>query len=132
MLKFMSRAATVAVLALGFVAGSAIAHTSGTWEQVAQATQTTPRTQQTPPATPNRAPQQQAPSKATPSQGQLVDINSASQEDLDKLPGIGQARAQAIIKNRPYKGKDELVRRKIIPQNIYDGIKDQIIARQKS
>jgi competence protein ComEA len=62
---------------------------------------------------------------------QLVDINAASAEELDKLPGIGPARAQAIIANRPYHGKDDLTRRKIIPSNVYNQIKDKIIARQK-
>jgi competence protein ComEA len=61
----------------------------------------------------------------------LLDINSASKDQLDALPGIGSARAEAIIKNRPYNGKDDLVQRKIIPQNVYNGIKDKIIARQK-
>ena len=55
---------------------------------------------------------------------------AASREELDKLPGIGVARSQAIIANRPYKGKDELVQRKIVPQGVYDQIKDKIIARQ--
>ena len=63
--------------------------------------------------------------------GQLVDINSASAEELDKLPGVGPARAKAIIANRPYNGKDDLTQRKIIPPNVYDQIKDKIIARQK-
>jgi DNA uptake protein ComE-like DNA-binding protein len=62
---------------------------------------------------------------------QLVDINSASAEELDKLPGVGPARVKAIIANRPYNGKDDLVQRKIIPQNVYNQIKDKIIARQK-
>jgi DNA uptake protein ComE-like DNA-binding protein len=62
----------------------------------------------------------------------LIDINSASKDQLDALPGIGSARADAIIKGRPYKGKDELVQKKVIPQNVYNGIKDKIIARQKS
>jgi DNA uptake protein ComE-like DNA-binding protein len=60
-----------------------------------------------------------------------LDINSASKQQLDALPGIGTARADAIIKGRPYKGKDDLVQKGIIPQNVYDGIKDKIIARQR-
>lgn len=63
--------------------------------------------------------------------GELVDINSASSEELDKLPGVGPARAKAIIANRPYGGKDDLANRKIIPPNVYAQIKDKIIARQK-
>jgi competence protein ComEA len=89
---------------------------------------------------PSKSPSVPAPSaptaagKATakpPSAGELVDINSASAEELDKLPGIGPARAKAIIANRPYGGKDDLANRKIIPQNVYSQIKDKIIARQK-
>jgi competence protein ComEA len=67
---------------------------------------------------------------STVSSSKLVDINSASAADLDALPGVGKARAEAIIKNRPYKGKDDLTNRHIIPQNVYDGIKDKIIAKQ--
>jgi competence protein ComEA len=62
---------------------------------------------------------------------QLVDINSASEQELDKLPGVGPARVKAIIANRPYNGKDDLVQRKIIPPNVYNQIKDKIIAKQK-
>jgi competence protein ComEA len=62
---------------------------------------------------------------------QLVDINSASAQELDKLPGVGPARVKAIIANRPYNGKDDLVQRKIVPPNVYNQIKDKIIARQK-
>lgn len=61
----------------------------------------------------------------------LIDINSASKAELDALPQIGSARADAIIKGRPYKGKDDLINKKIIPQNAYDAIKDKIIAKQK-
>jgi competence ComEA-like helix-hairpin-helix protein len=64
--------------------------------------------------------------------GGLVDINAASAEELDRLPGVGPTRAKAIISHRPYNGKDDLVHRKIISQNVYDGIKDKIIARQGS
>ena len=69
--------------------------------------------------------------KADAKSGDLVDINHASQKDLEALPGIGDARAKAIIKGRPYKGKDDLVQKKIIPENVYNDIKDKIIAKQK-
>src|SRR6185437_16702435 len=62
-------------------------------------------------------------------QGSMIDLNSASAEELDTLPGVGKKRAAAIIAHRPYKAKDELVERKIIPQSVYDEIKDKIVAR---
>ena len=68
--------------------------------------------------------------KAEAPAGDLMDINSASAEQLASLKGIGEVRSKAIVKGRPYKGKDDLVKRKIIPQNVYDDIKDQIIAKQ--
>lgn len=61
----------------------------------------------------------------------LLDLNSATVEELSKLKGIGEVRSAAIVKGRPYKGKDELVQKKIIPEGVYAGIKDQIIAKQK-
>lgn len=64
--------------------------------------------------------------------GDLIDLNSASEKELATLPKIGEARAKAIIKGRPYHGKDELVEKKIISQDVYDGIKDRVIAKQKS
>ena len=73
-----------------------------------------------------------APSAGTTAHAQaLLDINSASKAELDGLEGIGAVRADAIIKGRPYKGKDELVQKKIITQAVYDKIKDKIIAKQK-
>ena len=60
-----------------------------------------------------------------------MDINSASEAELATLTGIGEARSKAIIKGRPYSGKDDLVKKKVIPESVYDKIKDQIIAKQK-
>ncbi len=60
----------------------------------------------------------------------LLDLNTASREDLIKLKGIGEARADAIIKGRPYKGKNELLDRKIVPESVYNDIKDLVIAKQ--
>jgi competence protein ComEA len=62
--------------------------------------------------------------------GQLIDINSASKQELMTLSGIGDAYSQKIIDNRPYRGKNDLVRKNIIPQATYDKISDQIIAKQ--
>jgi len=68
--------------------------------------------------------------EAADKKAELIDINTASADELQKLKGIGDAYAKKIIENRPYKGKDELVSKKVIPQATYKGIKDQIIAKQ--
>ena len=58
--------------------------------------------------------------------GSLVNINTASAKELDSLPGIGQVYAQKIIEQRPYSNLEELVSKKVIPQSLYEKIKDKI------
>jgi len=67
---------------------------------------------------------------ATAAKAELIDINSASIEELKTLPGIRDAWAEAIVKNRPYKNKTQLRTRKILPFTAYKAIEDKIIARQ--
>ncbi len=85
----------------------------------------------TQPATRPAAPAAAAPAPAAAPAAALIDINSATEAELRVLNGIGEARARAIIAGRPYRGKDELVRKNIIPQGVYDGIQARIIARQR-
>jgi len=59
-----------------------------------------------------------------------LDINTAPAAELKAIPGIGDVYSAKIIAGRPYKMKDQLVSRKIIPQATYDKIKEKIVAKQ--
>ena len=100
---------------------------------------------ETPKAAPAAAPAKAAAPAAAPAakmeakaeaKAEIIDINSADKKTLMTLPGIGEAYAKAIMKNRPYSGKDDLMtasnksKKAIVPEKTYDGIKDLIIAKQ--
>ncbi len=101
--KFMTRI-VIALFALSLFGGMAVA-------QAAKTAATTPT--------------------AAAAKADLLDINSATKDQLDALPGIGAAYSQKIIDGRPYAKKTDLVNKKIIPQATYNKIKDKIIAKQK-
>jgi DNA uptake protein ComE-like DNA-binding protein len=75
------------------------------------------------PTTPPTFPQQKSSDRP-----ELIDINSASKEQLLTLPGIDESRAEKIIETRPYKNKKELKKKKIVPEEVYKQISDKITA----
>jgi competence protein ComEA len=67
---------------------------------------------------------------AAASASSLVDINSATADQLKAIPGIGDVYSKKIIDGRPYANKTQLVSKNILPQGVYDKVKDKIIAKQ--
>lgn len=85
------------------------------------------------PSTPPAKTMAGVPAEAKPvtADADKTDINTASKAELSKLPGIGDAYSRKIIDGRPYKAKNELESKKILPKSVYEGIAPMIIARQK-
>ena len=119
--------ATLASLGLAFASGAALAQKADTPKDSTKATTSTsaPKADAKKADAKAEAPKADAAKKSEP-----MDINSASEKELATLKGIGEVRAAAIVKGRPYKGKDDLVKKKILTKKVYDDIKDEIIAKQ--
>lgn len=70
-------------------------------------------------------------SKAAPPKVEPVDINSATKEELKKLPGIGDAEADKIIAGRPYLTKAHLQTHNIVSPGVYQALRQLVVAKQK-
>ena len=74
-------------------------------------------------------PQSQPAAHAAAPAAALVDLNTATEAQLAALPGVGDAYARKIVAGRPYKAKDDLVHRKIVPESVYRKFSGKVVAK---
>jgi DNA uptake protein ComE-like DNA-binding protein len=133
----MSIKTLLAAALLAATASTAMAQTAQPTQPTTQPRATTPapapaqapaaqRPATTAPAAAAPAPAAAQPARPAANQSQLVNLNTASKEDLDKLPQIGDARAAAIIAKRPYKDWADFVAKGVVPSNAEAAIKDKV------
>lgn len=104
--RFIAPAVAALVISIAFIGSSALVH-------------------------PEAVAAQSAPSaKSIPPPEARVDINHASVEELLKVPGMTKSWAGRIVRFRPYRSKQDLVEHGVLPSDVYDRIKDYVIAHR--
>ncbi len=126
----MIRRTAVSALALALLAITVASAQSAATTPTPAATKQQPAAKPTTAAPAKQAPAKPAMVKTASAKVEMLDLNTATRDQLVALPGIGETYADAIIKNRPYKAKSELVSKKVIPAAAYKKIRAKVIAHQ--